>query len=330
VNISNSGNITKTYEKKAKPTENYIISGIDDAQDLANYLQAGKLISNEQGTFLVIQPDQTNKPIPTVASPIINTAHIDTSAIDLPQRVAPTSQPTSSVPKQVSQPTTIRKSVNTPVISLQQPVASSAVFQNLTSSAGQSRNLNVLMPSNMKPTKVANIAPRLPIPSKEERLSQSAFSSLRPDQVSQASLSSLKPKQWQDWPVTIETFLSAAKQLQANYIKMFPRRDRMDIETTLHLASHYNFLDKLSKAHCRARVHHFLKILELELEKSKKDSTTKKNKESDAKNAKDVQSDTANKTLKEQENDTSLDETSKAVHNISNPTRENEDSTDSD
>jgi hypothetical protein len=99
--------------------------------------------------------------------------------------------------------------------------------------------------------RVFQVAPKLPV--------QAA-----PVTVSTFDWKTLTPDGWQDWPVPIDVFLASAVQLKNNYMKLFPKSDRMDIETTLHLAANYKSLGNEAKAHVRARVHHFLKILQLE------------------------------------------------------------------
>lgn len=119
---------------------------------------------------------------------------------------------------------------------------------------------------------------RAPSPEREPRVYQVAPDlpvQATPVTVSTFDWKTLTPEGWQDWPVPTDVFLASTVQLKNNYLKLFPKRDRMDIETTLHLAANYNNLGNEAKAHVRARVHHFLKILQLE--KSKLNITNTEN-----------------------------------------------------
>ncbi|XP_065347157.1 uncharacterized protein LOC135944257 [Cloeon dipterum] len=73
------------------------------------------------------------------------------------------------------------------------------------------------------------------------------------------------PKTFRDWPVPASVLYAAAMQLKQNYIESFSGKERLEIETILHMVGHYTSLGTNSRCHVRERVHFYLKKMQQEL-----------------------------------------------------------------
>ncbi|XP_059488312.1 uncharacterized protein LOC132204079 isoform X2 [Neocloeon triangulifer] len=73
------------------------------------------------------------------------------------------------------------------------------------------------------------------------------------------------PRIFRDWPVPASVLYAAATQLKQNYNDHFTGKERLEIETVLHLVGHFTSLGASSRCHVRERVHFYLKKMQQEL-----------------------------------------------------------------
>jgi hypothetical protein len=79
--------------------------------------------------------------------------------------------------------------------------------------------------------------------------------------------------------VPASVLFAAAVQLKRNMTQRFAMKEKVEVETILHLAGHYASLGAASRCHVRERVHYYLKKLQSELLNNDKTAPKQKTRE---------------------------------------------------
>jgi hypothetical protein len=78
--------------------------------------------------------------------------------------------------------------------------------------------------------------------------------------------------------VPASVLFAAAVQLKRNMTQRFAMKEKVEVETILHLVGHYTSLGAATRCHVRERVHYYLKKLQSDLLNNDKPAPKKKKK----------------------------------------------------